>query len=80
VVHQVNSERNFHIFYQFTVGASERYKTDFGIGGPECYSYTSMGNSLTVNGIDDMADYKENLVNMCSIFQGQGLISDLRKQ
>src|SRR6201746_1998007 len=41
VVGQIVNERNFHIFYQFTKGASQTYRTNFGVQTPETYIYTS---------------------------------------
>ena len=61
VVGQVTNERNFHIFYQFTKGASSSYRENFGIQKPETYLYTSKSKCLNVDGIDDLADFKETL-------------------
>lgn len=79
VVGQVENERGFHIFYQFTKAASDeqrgesptwhtRIKIDlpletFGIQGPEAYAYTSLSNCLDVPGIDDVEDFQETLVS-----------------
>ncbi|ODQ63946.1 myosin-1 [Nadsonia fulvescens var. elongata DSM 6958] len=61
VVGQIQNERNFHIFYQFTKGASEAQRQTFGIQAPESYTYTSASKCTAVNGIDDVADFKETL-------------------
>ncbi|KAJ2750090.1 class II myosin, partial [Coemansia sp. BCRC 34490] len=37
VVGQIPNERNFHIFYQFTKAASQAYRDNYGISGPESY-------------------------------------------
>ena len=34
----------------------------FGLQGPESYAYTSRSNCLEVQGIDDVADFRETLV------------------
>jgi myosin-1 len=61
VVGQITNERNFHIFYQFTKGASQTYRANYGIQKPETYLYTSKSKCLNVDGIDDLADYQDTL-------------------
>ncbi|KAK4147805.1 P-loop containing nucleoside triphosphate hydrolase protein [Dichotomopilus funicola] len=61
VVGQITNERNFHIFYQFTKGASQQYRETFGIQKPETYIYTSKSKCLNVDGIDDLAEYQDTL-------------------
>ncbi|KAK4229718.1 putative myosin-5 [Podospora fimiseda] len=61
VVGQIQNERNFHIFYQFTKGASDHYRQTFGIQKPETYLYTSKSKCLNVDGIDDLAEYQDTL-------------------
>lgn len=61
VVGQIANERNFHIFYQFTKGASENYRQMFGIQKPETYLYTSKSKCFNVDGIDDLAEYQDTL-------------------
>ncbi|KAH0838079.1 P-loop containing nucleoside triphosphate hydrolase protein [Lanmaoa asiatica] len=61
VVGQVENERNFHIFYQFTKAASNEQREQFGLQGPESYAYTSISNCLEVQGINDAEDYADTL-------------------
>ncbi|KAG6021247.1 class II myosin [Claviceps sp. Clav32 group G5] len=61
VVGQIINERNFHIFYQLTKGASQQYQELFGIQKPETYAYTSRSKCFDVEGIDDVADFQETL-------------------
>ncbi|KAM3585942.1 class II myosin [Umbelopsis sp. WA50703] len=61
VVGQIENERNFHIFYQLTKGASPEYQEQFGLQGPESYLYTSKSGCLDVDGIDDVQDYQETI-------------------
>jgi myosin-1 len=61
VVSQIKDERNFHIFYQFTKGASSTYRTNYGVQKPETYLYTSKSKCYDVDGIDDIRDYAETL-------------------
>ncbi len=67
VVGQITQERNFHIFYQFTKGATEEYRQTFGIQGPESYVYTSASKCTSVDSIDDVADFNETLKAMSVI-------------
>ncbi|KAN0100376.1 P-loop containing nucleoside triphosphate hydrolase protein [Tylopilus felleus] len=61
VVGQVENERNFHIFYQFTKAASDEQREQFGLQGPESFAYTSISNCLEVQGINDAEDYADTL-------------------
>ncbi|KAG6041812.1 class II myosin [Claviceps citrina] len=71
VVGQITNERNFHIFYQFTKGASQQYQELFGIQKPETYVYTSRSKCYDVDGIDDVADFQDTLNAMKIIGLGQ---------
>lgn len=61
VVGQIQNERNFHIFYQFTKGASSNYQQQFGVQKPETYVYTSRSKCFDVDGIDDLAEFQDTL-------------------
>jgi myosin-1 len=61
VVGQILNERNFHIFYQFTKGASQKYREIYGVQKPESYLYTSRSKCFNVDGIDDLAEYQDTL-------------------
>ncbi|KIK91117.1 hypothetical protein PAXRUDRAFT_831112 [Paxillus rubicundulus Ve08.2h10] len=61
VVGQVENERNFHIFYQFTKAASDEQREQFGLQGPESYVYTSISNCLDVQGMNDTEDFTDTL-------------------
>ncbi|KAL7285494.1 hypothetical protein ACG7TL_000591 [Trametes sanguinea] len=64
VVGQVENERNFHIFYQFTKAAPDEYREAFGLQTPDAYAYTSLSNCLDVPGIDDAQDFSETIKAM----------------
>jgi myosin heavy subunit len=68
VVSQFDGERNFHIFYQICVGASADEKRDFGLHDPSAFDYLVKGNTLTVDGIDDMQEYKDMRVSTQPFF------------
>lgn len=73
VVGQIQNERNFHIFYQFAKGASQQQREIFGIQKPETYLYTSRSKCLDVDGIDDLAEFREtlNAMNLIGLSQGE---------
>ncbi|PFH52252.1 hypothetical protein AMATHDRAFT_2258 [Amanita thiersii Skay4041] len=64
VVGQIENERNFHIFYQFTKGASDEQREMFGLQGPEAYAYTSLSNCLEVQDVDDVKEYHDTIQAM----------------
>ncbi|KAF8078956.1 myosin-1 [Lyophyllum atratum] len=64
VVGQIENERDFHIFYQFTKGATDEQREMFGLQGPEAYAYTSASNCLDVSDIDDIKDYRDTIKAM----------------
>lgn len=64
VVGQIVNERNFHIFYQFSKGASENYRTMYGIQKPQTYGYLNGSKCYDVDGIDDVAEFQETLEAM----------------
>ncbi|KAG6865778.1 class II myosin [Blastosporella zonata] len=64
VVGQIENERDFHIFYQFTKGATDEQREMFGLQGPEAYAYTSASNCLEVSDIDDVKDYSDTIKAM----------------
>lgn len=61
---QIENERNFHIFYQLTKGASAAQREAYGLQGPEAYAYTSRSKCLEVPGINDVSDWAETLQAM----------------
>ena len=69
---QIKQERNFHIFYQLTKGASAAQREAYGLQGPEAYAYTSKSGCLEVPGIDDTFDWAETLKAMSIVGLSQG--------
>ncbi|KAF2836566.1 hypothetical protein M501DRAFT_1007270 [Patellaria atrata CBS 101060] len=72
VVGQIQNERNFHIFYQFTKAASSNYRETFGVQQPQSYVYTSKSKCYDVDGINDHAEFKDTLEAMKIIGLSQG--------
>ena len=71
VVGQIKDERDFHIFYQFTKGASQEHRQNFGVQQPTTYTYTSKSKCYDVPGIDDVAEFKDTLNAMRVIGMSQ---------
>ena len=67
VVSQIKNERNFHIFYQFTKGASDTYRQMLGVQMPEQYIYTAAAGCTTADTIDDIKDFQGTLEAMRTI-------------
>ncbi|KIK49497.1 hypothetical protein CY34DRAFT_796915 [Suillus luteus UH-Slu-Lm8-n1] len=61
VVGQLENERNFHIFYQFTKAASDEQREQFWLQDPGAYTYTSRSKCLDVQDINDSNDYADTL-------------------
>eukprot|EP01087_Luapelamoeba_hula_P023776 TRINITY_DN880_c0_g1_i2.p1 TRINITY_DN880_c0_g1~~TRINITY_DN880_c0_g1_i2.p1 ORF type:complete len:301 (+),score=61.89 TRINITY_DN880_c0_g1_i2:92-994(+) len=63
VVNQLKGERNFHIFYQMTKGAS-LLSADYGLHTPENFDYCMKGQTTSVSTIDDIDDLKATMQAM----------------
>lgn len=71
VVGQIKNERNFHIFYQFAKGASQAHRESLGVQQPQSYVYTSKSQCYDVDGIDDLAEFKDTINAMNIIGMSQ---------
>lgn len=67
IVGQIDDERNFHIFYQFTKGASPQQREEYGVQDPSAYYYTSRAGCLEVPGMDDVEEWNNTLMAMQTI-------------
>ena len=76
VVGPAVNERNFHVFYQLTAGASQQDRTALYIESPSYYRYLNGTGCLTVDGINDAADWRE----MSEAFATVGLPDDERRE
>ncbi|CAL1568116.1 unnamed protein product [Knipowitschia caucasica] len=57
VVFQAEDERNYHIFYQLCASSSLQEFQDLGLGSAEGFTYTSLGENIFIEGVDDAADF-----------------------
>mmetsp|Transcript_2128 Transcript_2128/g.2211 ORF Transcript_2128/g.2211 Transcript_2128/m.2211 type:complete len:1613 (+) Transcript_2128:69-4907(+) len=56
---QQYGERNFHIFYQLTAGASEEERRRWQLMSIRDYEYTAKGAVFTLEGVDDAWEFQE---------------------
>jgi len=59
VVYQQEGERNFHFLYNLLAGASNQDAHRLTLYTADNFFYTNQGNSISVDGMDDGADYRE---------------------
>ncbi|KAI1096852.1 putative myosin MYO2 [Rostrohypoxylon terebratum] len=57
LVFQPLKERNYHIFYQFLAGATDKERQDLTLLPVEQFDYLNQGNSPTIDGMDDKAEF-----------------------
>ena len=74
VVGQQANERNFHIFYQLFTSSELRER--YGLSSPGDYRYLVGGKCLSVNGLDDAADF----VDVVKSFEALGFSTEERDQ
>ncbi|AEO62817.1 uncharacterized protein THITE_2107467 [Thermothielavioides terrestris NRRL 8126] len=57
LVFQPLKERNYHIFYQLVAGVSDRERQELGLLPVEQFEYLNQGNTPTIDGVDDKAEF-----------------------
>ncbi|GAM17155.1 hypothetical protein SAMD00019534_003300 [Acytostelium subglobosum LB1] len=57
LVRQVFNERNYHIFYQLLVGASDEMRERLFLGSPQDYHYLNQSQCFEIEGVDDDATF-----------------------
>ncbi|CAH7690465.1 myosin head-domain-containing protein [Phakopsora pachyrhizi] len=77
IVGQIDDERNFHNFYQFTKGASPQQREEYGIQEPAAYYYTSRAGCLDVPQMDDIEEWNSTLRAMSTIGLSQAEQSNI---
>ncbi|KKA25976.1 hypothetical protein TD95_002153 [Thielaviopsis punctulata] len=58
LVFQPLKERNYHIFYQLVFGASDKQRQELNLLPVEQFDYLNQGNCPTIDGVDDVAEFK----------------------
>ncbi|CAN9504644.1 unnamed protein product [Ophioblennius macclurei] len=59
VVFQAEDERNYHIFYQLCASSSLPEFKDLGLSSAEDFTYTSLGENIFIEGVNDAEDLKK---------------------
>ncbi|XP_047426087.1 unconventional myosin-Vb isoform X1 [Mugil cephalus] len=59
VVFQAEDERNYHVFYQLCASASLPEFKDLGLSSAEDFTYTSLGENIFIEGVNDAEDFKK---------------------
>ncbi|KAL1998359.1 hypothetical protein VTN02DRAFT_6349 [Thermoascus thermophilus] len=67
LVFQPLKERNYHIFYQLVAGATESQKQELGLLSVEEFDYLSQGNTPTIDGVDDKAEFDATRKSLTTI-------------
>ncbi|KAH9909819.1 putative myosin MYO2 [Xylariomycetidae sp. FL2044] len=57
LVFQPLKERNYHIFYQFLAGATDKERQELGLLPIEQFDYLNQGNAPIIDGVDDKAEF-----------------------
>jgi len=67
LVFQPLKERNYHIFYQLVAGATESEKQELGLLSVEEFDYLNQGNTPTIDGVDDKAEFDATRKSLTTI-------------
>ncbi|KAI1765564.1 putative myosin MYO2 [Hypoxylon sp. FL1150] len=67
LVFQPLKERNYHIFYQFLAGATDKERQELSLLPVEQFDYLNQGNSPTIDGVDDKAEFMDTKSSLKTI-------------
>jgi myosin V len=67
LVFQPLKERNYHIFYQFLAGATDKERQELGLLPAEQFDYLNQGNSPVIDGVDDKAEFEATKTSLTTI-------------
>ena len=79
LVFQPLRERNYHIFYQFVAGASDKERKELDILPVEQYDYLNQGNAPTIDGVDDKAEFLATKTSLKTIGVSEAKQSEVFK-
>ena len=79
LVFQPLKERNYHIFYQLVAGVSERERQELGLLPIEQFEYLNQGNTPTIDGVDDKAEFNATRQSLKTIGVSEAQQSEVFK-
>lgn len=71
LVFQPLKERNYHIFYQMIAGVSDAQRQELGLLPVEQFEYLNQGNTPTIDGVDDKAEFKATMSSLSTVGVGE---------
>lgn len=72
LVFQPLKERNYHIFYQLVAGVSDKERQELGLLPIEQFDYLNQGNTPTIDGVDDKAEFNATKQSLSTIGVSEG--------
>jgi len=79
LVFQPLKERNYHIFYQLVAGVSDKERQELGILPIEQFEYLNQGNTPTIDGVDDKAEFNATKQSLKTIGVNEAQQSEVFK-
>ncbi|KAK0663984.1 P-loop containing nucleoside triphosphate hydrolase protein [Cercophora samala] len=79
LVFQPLKERNYHIFYQLVAGVTDKERQELGLGPIEQFDYLNQGNTPTIDGVDDKAEFKATKQSLTTIGVSEGEQAEIFK-
>ncbi|OJD27266.1 hypothetical protein ACJ73_01348 [Blastomyces percursus] len=67
LVFQPLKERNYHIFYQLVVGATDSERQELGLLSIEEFEYLNQGGAPVIDGVDDKAEFEATRKSLTTI-------------
>ncbi|KAL8376384.1 hypothetical protein RB595_007460 [Gaeumannomyces hyphopodioides] len=72
-------ERNYHIFYQLVAGVTDQQREELGILPIEQFEYLNQGNTPTIDGVDDKAEFHATKASLKTIGVDEGQQDEIFK-
>lgn len=79
LVFQPLKERNYHIFYQLVAGVTDKERQELGLLPIEQFDYLNQGNTPTIDGVDDKAEFKATKQSLTTIGVSEGEQAEIFK-
>ncbi|KAK4177189.1 putative myosin-2 [Triangularia setosa] len=79
LVFQPLKERNYHIFYQLVAGVTDKERQELGLLPIEQFDYLNQGNTPTIDGVDDKAEFNATKQSLKTIGVSEGEQAEIFK-